>query len=986
VSGQPVLDLVIGIAFTGLADDGLRRSYLDTVTGELGSCFGVLDGLQGGAIDFLEGVSGPGWLLDLLDRLGQFGHPHELPHLPNELDDCLMSAQQTLAQPGNALSTGMQQTAARIDANTARISSVSPNPVCAGMTLTISAHPSNPFDASQPADVAVLFAPCGVPGTDVIWGSREVTVTVPHNAQSGQVYFGTPAPPAVGEPGEDLAAIMSSCPLFANLGGGRTLGTVVYDRLPFSICPDTFAVLGSANAITVEHVPTIKEFRALDATNADIGARPVEPGTTVTLAWTASSDAGTATVRILAGTTVLSSGLPATGSLPVTITPQTASLTIEASNSCGTSNRSLSLSLVRRLTLQPNEVILQTGQSATLTLSTSVISSQPIVVVVVTTDPQRVQVASGVAAIPANQTQTTIQVTGIAPGPPDHSPAASIAAGRLGYESAGAAVWVEQPLGDHQVVAYGPNDPGTPKVDVVAVHAATTPGGKVLLFSYDEADWAHMDKAKCVLWNPTTRSGQNVPSLGRNLFCSGHCFLGDGRLLVAGGQSSAQRWAATIGSWLELHQLFGGAGADHDIHTYDPATETWSRHKPDMPGARWYPTCTTLPNGQALIVGGYADHAHYNLNGEFEVFDGAQNKLIAKGIFPGALYPFVHVLPGGTLFYHNGDLTMLFQLDATTQQPIVRSFTPAYRTAPPGNTRTYNGQGASVLLPLDPDAPNQVRILVVGGGGAAEGKLNRMTPASNTAEIFDFDPSTGSLLGQRGWRFTTTPPPFSSTPPPSGTQTMLTTPRFMADAVLLPDGTVAVTGGAGAGQADDVGGPAVLSVELFDPETETFTAMSPLTVPRLYHSNAVLVADGSVLIAGSTGSWFSYTVGGGLTNEYRLETFYPPYLYRGPRPVFTLPSTAITYGQTFEITVTSGDGNRIERVALLRLGSTTHTNNMDQRYVLMRIISKAAGTLRVQAPPDGTVAPPGPYLLFLVKGKAMAERVPSVGAQVMVGP
>src|SRR5262249_28298243 len=70
VNGQPVLDLLIGIAFSGLADDGLRKSYLDTVNGELGSCFGVLDGLQGGAIDFLEGTAGPGPLLELLDRLG----------------------------------------------------------------------------------------------------------------------------------------------------------------------------------------------------------------------------------------------------------------------------------------------------------------------------------------------------------------------------------------------------------------------------------------------------------------------------------------------------------------------------------------------------------------------------------------------------------------------------------------------------------------------------------------------------------------------------------------------------------------------------------------------------------------------------------------------------------------------------------------------------------------------------------------------------
>jgi hypothetical protein len=169
-------------------------------------------------------------------------------------------------------------------------------------------------------------------------------------------------------------------------------------------------------------------------------------------------------------------------------------------------------------------------------------------------------------------------------------------------------------------------------------------------------------------------------TLGRNLFCAGHCFLGDGRLLVAGGQSTAQRLAATIGSWLEMHQLLFGAGADHDLHTFDPMTETWSRHKPDMPGARWYPTCTTLPNGRALIVAGYADHAQGSMNTDFEVFDGATNKIITRKGFAGTgLFPFVHVLPGGTLFLHSADLTMLFSLNPTTQEPTIGTLAPAYR-------------------------------------------------------------------------------------------------------------------------------------------------------------------------------------------------------------------------------------------------------------------------------------------------------------------
>jgi len=106
-------------------------------------------------------------------------------------------------------------------------------------------------------------------------------------------------------------------------------------------------------------------------------------------------------------------------------------------------------------------------------------------------------------------------------------------------------VWVEQPLGDHQVVAYGPNDPGTPKVDVVAVHAATTPGGKVLLFSYDEADWAHMDKAKCVLWNPATRPLQHQRGLPDDR-CAGWHDPNLGRPVRAGGSRPQRRRSPAV--------------------------------------------------------------------------------------------------------------------------------------------------------------------------------------------------------------------------------------------------------------------------------------------------------------------------------------------------------------------------------------------------------------------------------------------------------
>jgi hypothetical protein len=66
----------------------------------------------------------------------------------------------------------------------------------------------------------------------------------------------------------------------------------------------------------------------------------------------------------------------------------------------------------------------------------------------------------------------------------------------------------------------------------------------------------------------------------------------------------------------------------------------------------------------------------------------------------------------------------------------------------------------------------------------------------------------------------------------------------------------------------------------------------------------------------------------------------------------------------------------------MRAGSVTHTNNMDQRYVGLTIVRRDAGRLTVKAPQDGTYAPPGHYLLFIVDD----DRVPSVASMVRINP
>jgi len=60
----------------------------------------------------------------------------------------------------------------------------------------------------------------------------------------------------------------------------------------------------------------------------------------------------------------------------------------------------------------------------------------------------------------------------------------------------------------------------------------------------------------------------------------------------------------------------------------------------------------------------------------------------------------------------------------------------------------------------------------------------------------------------------------------------------------------------------------------------------------------------------------------------------------------------------------------------MRASAVTHGFNQNQRYVSCVITGRTATEVRATAPPDGNIAPPGWYLLFLVD----TDRVPSTGA------
>jgi hypothetical protein len=191
-------------------------------------------------------------------------------------------------------------------------------------------------------------------------------------------------------------------------------------------------------------------------------------------------------------------------------------------------------------------------------------------------------------------------------------------------------------------------------------------------------------------------------------------------------------------------------------------------------------------------------------------------------------------------------------------------------------------------------------------------------------------------------------------------------PRTYHTLTLLPDGTVLVTGGGPTTDAIDVNN-AVKAAELWSPATETWTIMASMQRPRLYHSVALLLPDGRVLVAGG-GRFFNQT---DPSDQLSGEIYSPPYLFKGLRPVIGSAPTQIGYGSA--MTVQTVDATRIASVALIKLGSMTHSFNMDQRYVPLSFTA-GSGSLTVQTPANANIAPPGHYMLFIVD----SDGVPSV--------
>ena len=489
-----------------------------------------------------------------------------------------------------------------------------------------------------------------------------------------------------------------------------------------------------------------------------------------------------------------------------------------------------------------------------------------------------------------------------------------------------------------------------------AIHAALLPNGKLSFVAFDKTftmtptpigeslPVVHQVEAQqppLDLWPPL-----DLPSIKAydTLYCTAHTFLSDGRLLMASGSRvledklSGQRYILGLGTTLV------GDGS------------TWTRQAPMVgkgifpEAGRWYPTATRLADKRVLLTAGYESVQPWVVkNLSAEVYDPALNTwslITPQGALPADLFSYQY--------------THVFQLPVNTPRGDVLAFgdpaTPGYMrpngqwtmstaarpNALPVNPLAQNG-GASSMLPIrvnDQEWGYHNGSVIVAGG-------QKTSP--NVRKIDVYDPISDQWILPRD----------------------MGQMRHHVTSTVLPDGRILLLGG------EDFAGSAGLGrAQYIDPRNGFSVTSGTDEYPEVrgYHNVVLLLPDGRVMFGSGNAD---YTRG-----ELPSFRYYSPSYMFGPRPRLDAVQPVLPFGSYGWLV--NGNEPAPSEVVLIGLGSMTHSFDMNGRYVQLPILHsgqyEGLSFSIFGTPANSRIAPPGPYMLFVLN----QDRVPSVAKIVYV--
>ena len=238
---------------------------------------------------------------------------------------------------------------------------------------------------------------------------------------------------------------------------------------------------------------------------------------------------------------------------------------------------------------------------------------------------------------------------------------------------------------------------------IVAIHMHMLPSGKVLVWQDDNHPNYSVNGTRlggstvAYIWDVGAGTTTQVNNTSVNVFCSGHAFLPDGRLLIAGGHAGSDGDGIT------------------DAFIFNSSNNTWTQTNLPMSAGRWYPSAVTLGNGEIVVVSGADPGGGTNTPEVWQTNSGGGWRSLTNATLGLNLYPYMHLAPNGKVFVSGTESTTRY-LDT--------SGTGAWTTVATrvGNDRDY---GSSVMYDVG-------KVLIMGGSN----------PVQSSAEVIDLNQAT----------------------------------------------------------------------------------------------------------------------------------------------------------------------------------------------------------------------------------------------------
>ncbi len=459
---------------------------------------------------------------------------------------------------------------------------------------------------------------------------------------------------------------------------------------------------------------------------------------------------------------------------------------------------------------------------------------------------------------------------------------------------------------------------------LVSVSMANLPDGRILSYSGSERrTWPSTERTYSVIWDPQTGGFTERLHVGHNMFCAATAMTEDGGVFVNGGRNSGNS------PWTSI---------------FDYETNSWNQNQNMASGGRWYPTTLQLGNGDILTAMGNSTNTRnpevWNDTSGWRMLNGIDFLSMRQNHNESGrenVFPLLSLAPNGDVFHF---------WDTTENHYLSTDGNGQSANANSSSDHGDHAGGVHVMYDVG-------KLLVSGqNDGSWGGNSSIITNAAFTVDMNGTDPVIQS----------------------SGPMTSV---RKFHQMIPLPTSEVLVVGGNTTGTKFADNG-SVLHAEIWNPQTRQFRSAASMSIPRDYHSTALLLTDGRVITAG--GGYHPNNPDSSGTHQ-DAQIYSPPYLFNedgdlAPRPNVSVLVDLVEHGEQFAVQ-TSGN---IAYFSLIKMSSTSHAINTDVRQFQPAFTALGNNQYSLTMHANPNVATPGYWMLFAIDNSG----VPSVADTIKV--